>query len=351
MSIKTEVITLRRKLDWHTHQELLSIAGLIVVNGVWFGLGLWNGWWWGGLILNFTLIVVLTERLGKRIPFRYKRHYDMTLAAGFPVLLLICWQLIVGANILSPRWFPPPTKIGHALWDLTVDYNRFEGTSLIGRPWLIPERFRDNGWDGVWGLYKEGHVWATLTRVILGFVLGSFPGILIGVIMGLNRTIRTMLDTTLSAIYVLPKIAIFPLVMLVFDNPFGEGPKVTVIAISAFFLVAINTMTGVRDIDPVLLQAGKNYGANWLQMFRHIILPGAMPVIFSGLRLALGTALIVVVAIEFVRAKMGVGHLIYYHWQVLEIDKMYAGLLVVMALGILLTYGLQWFERRLMPWR
>jgi ABC-type nitrate/sulfonate/bicarbonate transport system permease component len=160
-----------------------------------------------------------------------------------------------------------------------------------------------------------------------------------------------MLDTTLSAIYVLPKIAIFPLVMLVFDNPFGEGPKITVIAISAFFLVAFNTMTGVRNIDQVFLEAGKNYGANWHQMFRHIILPGAMPVIFTGLRLALGTALIVVVAIEFVRAKMGVGHLIYYYWQVLETDKMYAGLVVVMALGILLTYGLQWFERRLMPWR
>lgn len=333
-------------------QELVAIAGLIIVNGVWFGLGLWTQqFWWGGLLLDFAFLVVLMERVGERIPVRFKPQYDLTLAVGFPILLLICWELIVGAEILNPRWFPPPSEIGQALWDLTVNYDRFEETSLIGRPWLIPEKVQQDGWDGVKSLYYESHVAATLSRVFLGFVLGSIPGILIGVIMGLNATVRTMLDTTLSAIYVLPKIAIFPIVMLMFDNPFGEGPKVTVIAISAFFLVAINTMTGVRDINPVYIEAGKNYGANWFQMLRHIILPGAMPVIFSGLRLALGTALIVVVAIEFVRAKIGVGHLIYYHWQVLETDKMYAGLIVVMVLGIVLTHGLQWIERRLMPWR
>lgn len=351
MSNQGKIVTPGKTTIWQTQRGWLIIAGFIVVNALWFGLDLWHRVWWGGVLLNFVLIVVLAEHIGQQIPLRYKRYYEITLAVSFPVLLLISWELIVGAEILNPRWFPPPSKIAQALWDLTVQYDRFEETSLIGRPWLIPQMYSAEGWTGVQNLFNESHVWATLTRIFLGFVLGSLPGLLIGVIMGLNKTIRTMLDTTLSAVYVLPKIAIFPIVMLMFPDPFGEGPKITVIAISAFFLVAINTMTGVIGIDPVYLQAGKNYGANWQQMFRHIILPGAMPVIFSGLRLALGTALIVVVAIEFVRAKMGVGHLIYYHWQVLETDKMYAGLIVVMILGILLTYGLQWIERKLMPWR
>jgi len=115
--------------------------------------------------------------------------------------------------------------------------------------------------------------------------------------------------------------------------------------------VAINTMAGVRDIEPIYLQAGRNYGANRYQMFRHIIIPAALPVIFAGLRLALGTALIVIVAIEFVRATKGVGYLVYYNWQVGSTDKMYAGLFVVMVLGVLLTYSLQWLERWVMPWR
>jgi NitT/TauT family transport system permease protein len=86
-------------------------------------------------------------------------------------------------------------------------------------------------------------------------------------------------------------------------------------------------------------------------MFRHVILPGALPMIFSGLRLALGTGLIVVVAIEFVRAKIGVGRVILYYWEIMSIEKMYAGLFVTMVLGVLLTYGLQVVERWVMPWQ
>jgi ABC-type nitrate/sulfonate/bicarbonate transport system permease component len=155
----------------------------------------------------------------------------------------------------------------------------------------------------------------------------------------------------LSAIYVLPKIAIFPIVMLMFADPFGEGPKISVVALSVFFLMTINTMAGVRDIDPVFLMAGKNYGARGLALLWHVILPAAMPVIFAGLRLALGTALIVIISVEFLRAKQGVGFMTFYYWEVMSPEKMYAGLVVVMILGVLLTYGLQWLQRRLMPWQ
>ncbi|MGB1287799.1 MAG: ABC transporter permease, partial [Aggregatilineales bacterium] len=205
--------------------------------------------------------------------------------------------------------------------------------------------------EGVQSLFNESHVFATLMRVFIGFILGATPGIIIGMAMGMNQTIRNMLDTTLSAVYVLPKIAIFPIMMLIFPDPFGEGPKIAVVAISAFFLVAINTMTGVRDIDPVYIQAARNFGAKRFQLFWHVILPGALPVIFTGLRLALGTGLIVTVAIEFVRAKIGVGRVILYHWEILSTEKMYAGLLMTMILGVVLTYGLQWIEHRVMPWR
>ena len=108
--------------------------------------------------------------------------------------------------------------------------------------------------------------------------------------MGINQTVRLMLDTTLSAIYVLPKIAIFPIVMLMFADPFGEGPKIVVVALSVFILMAINTMAGVRGIDRVYLMAGRNYGANGWQMLRHVILPGALPAIVTGLLFVIGPA-------------------------------------------------------------
>jgi ABC-type nitrate/sulfonate/bicarbonate transport system permease component len=346
----------RSKINTHTLRDFaLGAGGLLLINGVMSLAGLWTreslAFVAIAALLNFACVVVLAEAVGRLVPLRYKRGYELFLAIGFPVLLAVGWEVLVANGILSERWFPPPTQVVVALWDLTVNYDQFQKTSLLGRPWLIPEQFAAEGWAGIGALFDESHVYATLSRVFGGFMIGSIPGIVVGMVMGMNKTVRTMLDTTLSAIYVLPKIAIFPIMMLIFPDPFGEGPKVAVVAISAFFLVAINTMAGVAEIDDIYLQAGRNYGANRLQMFRHVIIPAALPVIFAGLRLALGTALIVIVAIEFVRARKGVGYLVYYNWQIGSTDKMYAGLFVVMVLGVLLTYGLQWAERWVMPWK
>jgi len=336
----------------HAGRDLAIIGlSLMVLNTLMTVLGIWQSFWWAGLFVNFILIVMLAEQVGRRVPPRYKKAYERSLAIGFPILLLIAWEMLVRYGILNARWFPPPTRIGAALWDLAISYDEFSETSLLGRPWLIPQRFSEEGWAGVTALYAESHVMATLGRVFAGFLIGAIPGVFLGIAMGMNKTIRLMLDTTMSAVYVLPKIAIFPIVMLIFANPFGEGPKIAVVAISAFFLVAINTMVGVRDIDPIYIMAGKNYGASRWQMFRHVIIPGALPVIFAGLRLALGTALIVIVAIEFIRAKKGVGFMTFYYWEVMVTDKMYAGLFVVMMLGVILTFGLEWIGRKLMPWQ
>lgn len=332
-------------------KALLPIAGMIVLALLASLLGLWADWWVVIFAAEFTLLVVALEALERRLPFRLHTPYQRMLAWLFPLLLLASWEWLATSGIINPRWFPPPTRIAEALWQLIVTYDRFNETSLIGRPWLIPSRVAEDGWAGVQALFAESHVWATLSRMIVGFVIGSVPGVVIGMIMGLNRTVRAMLDSTMSAIYVLPKIAIFPLLMLVFADPFGEGPKITVVAISAFFLVALSTMAGVQGIDPVLLQAGRNFGANRWQMFRHVILPASLPIVFSGLRLALGTSLVVIVAVEFVRSQSGVGYLVYYNWQVLSPAKMYAALLVIMALGVGLTAALQFIERRAMPWR
>jgi NitT/TauT family transport system permease protein len=331
---------------------LLRRAGAFALfNGAMTLFGLWPALWWLAALADFILLVLLAEAGAPLVPARFARLYARALAVAFPLLLVLGWELVVGARILSPDWFPPPTRIVAALWNLATTFDEFSQSSLLGRPWLLPQRLAAEGPAGAAALFAESHLWATLMRVFLGFLIGSAPGILLGVVMGMSGTVRTMIDATLSAFYVLPKIAIFPIMMLIFPDPFGEGPKVAVVAISAFFLVTINTMVGVRDIDPVYLEAGQNYGAGRWQMLRHVILPGAMPVIFAGLRLALGTALIVIIAIEFVRAKTGVGFLTFYYWEILAPEKMYAGLLVVMLLGVLLTAGLQWAERWVMPWR
>lgn len=330
---------------------LTLIAALLALHGVLAVAGVWRPWAWPAVFVSLILLVMILERLGRLVPERSRIVYERSLALGFPILVLCLWQLGGTFGLINPIWFPPPSRIGEGLWEVTVNYDRFSGTSLLGRPWLIPQALSESGLPGVWNLLGESHLLATVGRVLSGFVLGAVPGILVGVLMGMNQTVRLMLDTTLAAIYVLPKIAIFPIVMLMFADPFGEGPKIVVVALSVFILTTINTMAGVRQIDQVYLMAGRNYGANSVQMLRHVILPGALPVIFAGLRIALGTAMIVIISVEFLRAKQGVGYMTYYYWEVLVPEKMYAGLVVVMLMGIIFTAILQWLQKRLMPWK
>jgi len=329
---------------------LIAVMVLALFNGLFVILGWWKEHWIVGIGVNFVGIVIILQWLTAYIPAYRLSTYERAVSIGFPIVMLIAWELLVKAEILSATWFPPPTRLVRALWELATEYDPFRKTSLLGRPWLIPTMYQEQGWEGVKVLFAESHLWATLMRIFAGFVLGAVPGLIVGMAMGMNRTVRAMLDPVISALYVIPKITILPLMMLIF-TPFGETYKIVTVGISVFFVVLINTMAGVREIDPIFIEAGRNYGADGLQLFRHVIIPAAMPVIFAGLRLALGTALIVIVAIEFVRAKSGVGHITWYYWEVLDPPKMYAGLLVIMALGILLTYGLQRTEGWIMPWR
>lgn len=330
---------------------LLLAGGAVAFNLLLAAIGLWRPLAWLAIVASFVVLVLVCERIGRLVSPRARPAYERSLAFGFPAAVLLLWQVAGDTGLLNTTWFPQPSRILAGLWDLTVNYDRFSHASLIGRPWLIPQYFAQGGLAGVWTLLSESHVLATVGRVLAGFVLGAVPGILLGVVMGVNQTVRLMLDTTLSAIYVLPKIAIFPIVMLVFADPFGEGPKILVVALAVFILMTINTMAAVRGIDPIYLMAGRNYGASGWRMMRHVILPGALPVIFAGLRIALGTAMIVIISVEFLRAKQGVGFITFYYWEVLNPEKMYAGLIVVMLLGVLLTYTLQWLQRKMIPWQ
>ncbi len=268
---------------------------------------------------------------------------DRLLSIGFPILLLLIWELAVRVNWLDWRFFPAPSAVLVALWDMTVRGD------LLGKLWLLPGRIAQGDWNGVQTIVSEGHLWVSLFRIFAGFFLGAIPGIILGVIMGMSRSVRVALDPVISAVYVLPKIAILPLVMLIFG--IGETSKIVIVAVSSFFLVLINTTVGVRDIEPIFFEAARNYGANRWQMFWHVIIPGALPVIFAGLRLSLGTALIVIIAAEFVAAQYGLGYLIWFSWQMLMTQNMFAGLVVIMILGALFTGGLQAIEHRLMPWQ
>jgi len=161
--------------------------------------------------------------------------------------------------------------------------------------------------------------------------------------------VRAIIQPIVDATFPIPKIAILPLILLIFG--LGEESKYAIIAVAVIYLVLINTQAGVRNIEKIYLDVGKNYHASRRMMFTDVALPGALPLIFAGLRLGLGVALLVIVAAEFVGARSGVGYLIWSSWQVFQVEKMYVGLMTTAVLGFGSAVLFAWLERILIPWR
>lgn len=130
----------------------------------------------------------------------------------------------------------------------------------------------------------------------------------------------------------------------------GNPPIIAMMAIVCFYPVAVNAMAGVRSVEPVLIRMATNLGASKPQIMLKIVLSGALPIMFAGLRLALGLALLGDVAAEFAASTDGIGALTWLYWQVYQIENMYAYLTVIAIVGAFLTYGLEWLGNGLMPW-
>jgi ABC-type nitrate/sulfonate/bicarbonate transport system permease component len=236
-----------------------------------------------------------------------------------PIAMLLLWEVMVRTGILDARFFPAPSQVAKAL----------QGLAVSGQLWTDLQ--------------------ASLLRIFAGFLLGAVPGTVLGIIMGLNRWVRAILNPVIAATYPIPKTAILPLVMLLFG--LGETSKIVLVAISVFFVLLINTMAGVMQIDPIYMDVGRNLKISRFQFFRTIALPGALPVITAGVKLGMGTSLIVIVAAEMIASNQGIGNLIWRSWSTLVVEDMYAGLLVISVLGLIFTWILDEVERMVVPWK
>jgi NitT/TauT family transport system permease protein len=180
-------------------------------------------------------------------------------------------------------------------------------------------------------------------------LIGAVPGIVVGLAMGLFSPIRAVIQPLIDATFPIPKIAILPLFIMIFG--IGEESKYAIIATAVIYLVLINTVAGVRNIDRIYLDVGKNFHASRLMMFTDIAFPGALPLIVAGVKLGMGVALLVIVSAEFVGARSGLGYLIWTSWQVFQVEKMYVGLMVIAVVGFASAILLTWLERVLVPWK
>lgn len=193
------------------------------------------------------------------------------------------------------------------------------------------------------------HVAASLKRLCLGFVVGGGLGVAVGIAVGFFSIAEAVGTPLIAATFPIPKIALLPLLILWLG--IGESSKIAVIALGVFFPMAINTYTGVRQADPLLVRAAVAFGANRWSVIRKVILPSALPMIFAGLKLGAGTALLLLVAAEMIAVESGIGFLVLNAGNLMETTKLMVGIVVLSLLGVLSHWALTRLERLAVPWR
>jgi NitT/TauT family transport system permease protein len=244
---------------------------------------------------------------------------ERAVAIAAPISLVVAWQVAVSTKLLNPGLFPPPSDIAGSFWTYLTSGELFTNT-----------------------------VW-TLSRLVVGTLVGAIPGTLIGLAMGMNRWVRAYGSPVIALLYPIPKIAILPLLYFIFGT--GEWAKYAAVAIGVFFLMAINTEAGVRQIDPIFVDVARAYRIRPVSFYFKVLLPGALPNIYAGLKLSIGIAIVLAVAAEFQLTRVGLGFAIFNAQQLLDVDRLYAALVAVSLLGFLLTSGLDLTERYALPWR
>jgi ABC-type nitrate/sulfonate/bicarbonate transport system permease component len=236
-----------------------------------------------------------------------------------PIGLLLVWELLIRAGFGDRRFIPPPSDIAVRFWQLTL-----------------------NGELAM-------HTAATLWRVLAGFVIGAVPAVAIGLLMAMFRPVRIFFDPLVAALMPIPKVALMPLLLLAFG--FGDASKIALVATAVFFPVVVNTYAGAANIERIYWDVAKNYGASTYVMFTRVVFFGALPLIFAGLRIALAVSFVVLVAAEFVASKTGLGYLIWNSWELLQVDYMFVGIIVIGILGLITAVLFQEIERKLIPWK
>lgn len=253
-----------------------------------------------------------------RVAFLERKIPGYVSVLGITGILLL-WELVCRLNIVPPLFLPAPTAI------IT------------------------DGWDMISSGELLKNLMASLYRIIGGYAIGAVLGITVGLLLGFSKLADAIFTPIVYSIYPIPKIALLPLIILWFG--IGEMPKVAIIALGVFFPVLINTFSGVKSVDPSLIKAAVTFGSSHTSVIRKVILPGALPTIFAGLKLAAGTALLLLVSAEMIAAQYGIGAMVLHYGNLMITTKLMAGVLILSLLGLTFNRGLQWLERKLIPWK
>jgi len=235
-----------------------------------------------------------------------------------PILLILVWQSAGQTGMLRAQILPMPTAVATAAWTL----------ARTGELW--------------------SHIEISAWRALNGFAIGGGIGFALGMANGLSRLSEAVLDSTLQMVRNIPHLALIPLVILWFG--IDEQAKIFLVALGVFFPIYVNTLHGVRSIDRQLLEMGGAYGMTGRQIFLRIVLPGALPSVFVGLRYGLGIMWLTLIVAETISASSGIGYMAMNAREFMLVDVVVFAILIYAALGKLADSIARLLERVCLAW-
>jgi sulfonate transport system permease protein len=235
-----------------------------------------------------------------------------------PVGLIVFWQIASSLGWLSTRVLPAPVDVIKAAWSLTVS----------GELWT--------------------HVKVSAGRALAGLAIGGGAGLALGLLTGSVKFAETLLDSTIQMVRNIPALALIPLVILWFG--IDESAKLFLISVSVFFPIYLNTFHGIRNVDPQLIEMGRTYGLSRWQLYREVILPGALSSILVGLRFSLGLMWVILIVAETISAQAGIGYLTMNAREFLQTDIVLVGILLYALLGKLADLFARGLEQWWLRW-
>ncbi len=207
--------------------------------------------------------------------------------------------------------------------------------------------------DEWWALFISGDIWAntkaSLTRAGAGFTLAIAIALPLGLLIGWFRQLAELLNPLLELFRNTAPLALLPVFVLILG--IGESSKIGIVTYGCVWPILLNTVSGVKNVEPLLIKSARSMGLSSPRLFQKVILPAAVPTVFTGIRLAGAYAILILIAAELVGAKAGLGYLINYAQSNFDIPEMYAGIITISAIGLGINYLLLTLERRFSRWR
>lgn len=260
----------------------------------------------------------LTGPALQRLPAPRSARTLQVISWAVPALVVLVWEVLARSGWLSPQVLPAPTKV------IATALN------LISEGRLLSD------------------LAVSLLRAATGFVVGGSIGFGLGVAVGFSRLAEALLDRSVQMVRAIPFLALLPLVIVWFGV--DEGGKIFLVSLGVAFPIYINTVLGIRQVDPKLLELGRVLGLSTPKLIRRIVLPGALPSILTGVRYSLASAWLALVVAETIATSSGIGFLAMDAREFLRTDVIVLAIVIYAVIGVLADAIARALERRLLAW-